>query len=252
VVSLLIQYGADVNARNKEGITPLDWARSNNHPDTETLLLANGAVVGKPLPPKSRSRPSGVGASVAQNPGRYLLSNSGQYRERPPQKPEPEASIEEDVIERPIQQEELDRLESVSQINQMMVKYRKGQALPTTGAAEPASTGEAELGTQEEELPASEPGQSRQQETAIASQAYRIQLAAVSKYDRAEVLRAEYAQRYSDILGEATLVVEPVNIAQRKLYRLRSSALSGSQAASVCEQLKRRNQDCMIVAPSKR
>lgn len=258
VVALLIEYGATVNARNEEGITPLDWARSNSQSDVEAFLLANGAVVGKPLPVKSLSKRDGGAASEEANPGQYLLSNSGQYRAPPVQKNRPKARVQKEraqkrvqneVLERPIQQNELDRLESVSQINQIMEKYRNEQSPEIAGTVEPANTEEVGLAAHEDKSPENKLPENSPPEKASPSQAFRVQLAAVSDYDRAETLRAEYAKRYRDILDEDTLVVEPVNTAARKLYRLRSSALSQSKAAFVCEQLKRSNQDCIIVAP---
>ena len=44
--AFLIRYGADVNAVNGDGSTPLDVARSANNPEFEQLLLAYGARSG--------------------------------------------------------------------------------------------------------------------------------------------------------------------------------------------------------------
>lgn len=240
VVSLLISYGADVNARNEEGITPLDWARSNSHVEVESVLLARGAVEGNPLPVKSHSRQVGTAAPVTESPGRYLLSQSGQYRERPLRKTPSKAVVEDvivedDIVERPIRQEELDRLESVSQINEIMVKHRNKQVLQTPDTQESASVVVAETIPEESDVQ--------------AGGAYRVQLAAVSDSERAQVLRSDYAERYRDILGQGSLVVEPVVAGERKLYRIRSSALSQSTVTAVCDQLKSRNQDCIVVKP---
>ena len=37
-VKMLIEQGADVKAKNKEGKTSLQWARANGHTDVERLL----------------------------------------------------------------------------------------------------------------------------------------------------------------------------------------------------------------------
>lgn len=245
VVALLLEHGADVNARNEDGITPLDWARSNSHPDTEALLLAGGAVVGKPLPVKSQARQQGVASAAAANPGRYLLSNSGQYRARPPRDTPPEVEAHDAVVERPIRQDEIDRLESVSQINQIVENYRHEQARQITGTADKAALQDAPQAPPENQLAENTP-----QQKALPVNAYRIQLAALSDYGRAQALRVDYAQRYRDILGEHTLVVEADTSSERALYRLRSSALAGGDAASVCEKFKRRSLDCIVVAGS--
>jgi hypothetical protein len=44
IVELLIAHGADVNARQQSGFTPLMAARQNNDKEIEALLLATGAV----------------------------------------------------------------------------------------------------------------------------------------------------------------------------------------------------------------
>ena len=44
IVRLLIEHGADVNARQQSGFTPLMAARQNNNKEIETLLLEAGAV----------------------------------------------------------------------------------------------------------------------------------------------------------------------------------------------------------------
>ncbi|MFK7975197.1 MAG: ankyrin repeat domain-containing protein, partial [Halioglobus sp.] len=260
VVSLLIQYGAAVNATNEEGITPLDWARSNSHNETEAVLLANGAVVGKPLPVKSLSRRNG---SSIPSPGQYLLSQSGQFRAQPLRKLPAKPLVEDDVIERPIRQEELDRLESVTQINEIMVKHRDknlGDPLPANKVASSDDPKKEVVLATPEVMPEKEQPESKVAEVestqsvglaapVLPAAGFRIQLAAVGEASRASVLKVEYAKRYSDVLGDDTLVIEPVKTAERELYRLRSRVLSQGRAGSICEQLKRRNQDCIVVAP---
>ena len=47
VSEYLIEQGAQVNAKTDKGITPLDWAKRNGHQELVALLIAYGAVDGR-------------------------------------------------------------------------------------------------------------------------------------------------------------------------------------------------------------
>ena len=49
IVELLIAKGADVNAKNDWGWTPLDWAIQLNEPETTDLLRKHGGKTGAEL-----------------------------------------------------------------------------------------------------------------------------------------------------------------------------------------------------------
>ena len=49
IVELLIAKGADVNAKNDWGWTPLDWAIQLNEPETTDLLRKHGGKTGEEL-----------------------------------------------------------------------------------------------------------------------------------------------------------------------------------------------------------
>ena len=48
-VKQAIAAGADVNAKNKRGDTPLNWAISRKHPETAALLCKHGGKTGEEL-----------------------------------------------------------------------------------------------------------------------------------------------------------------------------------------------------------
>ena len=49
VVELLIGKGLDVNAKDEDGATPLDWANGNGNRRTADLLRKHGAKTGEEL-----------------------------------------------------------------------------------------------------------------------------------------------------------------------------------------------------------
>ena len=49
VVELLIGKGLDVNAKDEDGDTPLDWAISRKHPETADLLRKHGGKTSEEL-----------------------------------------------------------------------------------------------------------------------------------------------------------------------------------------------------------
>jgi len=49
VVELLIGKGLDVNAKDEDGDTPLDWAIIRNHTETADLLRKHGGKTGDEL-----------------------------------------------------------------------------------------------------------------------------------------------------------------------------------------------------------
>lgn len=71
IVRILCSHGADVNARDKEGITPLHWAAYHGARDVIELLMAQGADVNAP----SRFDPNGHSVIWENRELRYRLGN---------------------------------------------------------------------------------------------------------------------------------------------------------------------------------
>ena len=54
ISELLINNGTDLNAKNVDGKTPLDYAIENNHTNIADLLRQHGGKTGKELEAKKR------------------------------------------------------------------------------------------------------------------------------------------------------------------------------------------------------
>ena len=42
MVEMLLAHGANINAKDKDGLSPADWAVKNGHKDVAELLLQHG------------------------------------------------------------------------------------------------------------------------------------------------------------------------------------------------------------------
>ncbi|MEK9901070.1 MAG: SPOR domain-containing protein [Rhodospirillaceae bacterium] len=86
--------------------------------------------------------------------------------------------------------------------------------------------------------------------TPVTGGGWRVQLAAVSSQDRARSEWSRIQSRNNDILGSLDLNVQSVKLDRGTFYRIQAGPLADRAAASsLCGQLKRRNQDCLVVAP---
>lgn len=273
-IAVLLGNGADINARTDEGITPLDWAQSNDHKKATALLLAHGAKVGKGLSKRKRSFKQGKkGGDSGSNPGRFLQAESGQYRQPPPEQ------LEEIPIERRIENEELEKLESVSRINEILENYRASRnSIPPISAPESvqpvepsavkmASVAETPSAVQEpsavnEPSVVNEPSAVkkssavnepvRRQKIATkdsSGSAHRAQLAAMSSVTVAAALQQEYGHKHSELFRELDTELEVYSEAGQNIHRVRSGLLTEDEAYLLCSQLRERAQDCFVVRP---
>jgi hypothetical protein len=88
--------------------------------------------------------------------------------------------------------------------------------------------------------------------SAGATQLYRIQLIALSSEARAAEVMARYRERHAGILQDVVLFLELVKGTEPPLYRVQSSLVPSSVAMTICDQLRRRDQPCIVRATDAR
>lgn len=76
-----------------------------------------------------------------------------------------------------------------------------------------------------------------------------IQLGAFSSRERAEALWKTLDGKYASTLKGVTPNYDTISSGGRKLHRLRGSVSSATQAATICAELTRHGQSCIVVKP---
>lgn len=95
--------------------------------------------------------------------------------------------------------------------------------------------------------PATKPAEEKPALTASA--AWRIQLISLSNQKDATAVSARLAQAHQDLLDGLTLHVQEAKLSKGTFYRVQTGPLANRfTAASLCNSLKSRNQDCLILA----
>jgi cell division septation protein DedD len=80
--------------------------------------------------------------------------------------------------------------------------------------------------------------------------AWRIQLSALRSQSNAESAWNKLQQATPDLLSELTLRVQKVELSKGTFFRVQAGPLADRQSSvSLCNKLKKRNQDCLVVAP---
>ncbi len=80
--------------------------------------------------------------------------------------------------------------------------------------------------------------------------AWRVQLISVTSQESAEAVWTQMQQTNQDLLEDLTLHVQHAELPKGAYYRVQAGPLADrTSAAGLCESLKSRNQDCLIVAP---
>jgi len=88
--------------------------------------------------------------------------------------------------------------------------------------------------------------------TPLSANEWTVQIGAFGNATLAQSELAAYAQRSSDLLGEAARIVSPLSSREgHVIYRARFGLFAQDRARQVCQALTRRGQDCFAVIASK-
>ncbi|NNE82803.1 MAG: SPOR domain-containing protein [Alphaproteobacteria bacterium] len=88
------------------------------------------------------------------------------------------------------------------------------------------------------------------QVAAADTTAWRIQLFSLSSQTNTETAWTRLQQTNPDLLDNLTLHVQPAELSNGTFYRVQAGPVLDRVAAiSLCNELKSRNQDCLVVAP---
>jgi len=225
-VTGLLEAGAETNERGEQAATALHWAAYHGNTGLVRVLLDAGAEVDAVL--ENGSTPLHLAAHRGHTEVvRVLLSQGGDPGAR--------------------------NLEGVTPIGWAR---RNGRAATVRllAAAKPASEtkARASISTPMQATTASKPSRPGPEAPRSASGGtFRVQLVAVSSEQRARQVVEDHRERFEDILQDVKLVFEPVAGARPGLFRVQSVPLGPQRARNLCEQLKQRDQACLLrkVAP---
>ena len=85
---------------------------------------------------------------------------------------------------------------------------------------------------------------------AVSGPAWRIQLASLTSDDAARADWQRIQKANTDLLGALSLNLQTASLAKGTFYRIQAGPLADRAAASaLCDKLKARKQDCLVVAP---
>lgn len=220
LVARLVASGADVNDRGRQLATPLHWMAFHGDDAMVGRLIEAGARVDAPL--ANGSTPLHLAAYKGHTAVvRVLLANGADADAR-----------NRDGIT-PIDWARRNRHTEIV----ALLGGDVGQP------ALPVNTGLSLSPPPEGETPsvAARP-------SSAAEKRYRVQLVAVGSEARAEKAADDYRERFADVLQDESLMIEAVGDADRPLYRIQSGPLSSTRARGICEELKRRDQACLVRA----
>jgi hypothetical protein len=213
----LITSGADINARVKKGSTPLHIAAYKGHINVARLLIAERARVNirthdgiTPLDWAIRNSNRGVEELLITNGAKKGSSQAGI------------------AITMHRSDKNWEDLKHFTRLQPIPARHRIEPGRPTILA---------------------EPQESTVQATESHPQggAFLIQLAALGTHERALETWNKYRRQHPDILEDRDLFVEPARVNGKEFYRVQTGLLTKRNAASLCDQLMRRSQPCLVI-----
>ncbi len=80
---------------------------------------------------------------------------------------------------------------------------------------------------------------------------HRIQLAAVDSEESARRSWLRYQGLYQDLLGDLSLLVQQVEVNNRTYFRVQGGPLEADNAGQICQAIKSRGADCLVVRPQR-
>jgi hypothetical protein len=217
-VARLIESGADVNERGRQRATALHWVAFHGDDAMVGKLIASGASVDATL--ANGSTPLHIAAYKGHTAVVSVLLGSG---------------ADVDAMNRggitPVDWARRNRHPAIvallggdddqtaRTVNTDLSVPLRPESAPPTAEPRPSSAG---------------PGR------------YRVQLVAVGSEARAEKAVAGYRGRFADVLRDESLTIEAVGGPDKRLYRVQSGPLSSARAWAICEELRRRDQACLV------
>ena len=216
-VAALIASGADVNEQGQQGDVPLHWAVFNGDAEIVRTLIDAGADVNDPL------ANGNVPLHIAAHRGHAAIVEILLRRGADPERRNRDGN-------RPLDLARAGRHETAAQLlagvgGQSEIAVAPSQPLPTRpvpGLDEVVAEGP----------PAT----------------YLLQLVAVSSEARARRAVADYRDRFADLLDGGRLRVTAADGSDDPLYRIQYGPLSLDGAQSLCTELRRREQPCLVRA----
>ena len=226
IVARLIAHGADVDAAVDNGNTPLHQAAYRGHTDVVELLIVQGAELNgqtrsgiTPLGWAKRNGHSATAQILIAHGARDGTAPAGSSALAHHQTND--ASRRSDPLPDAVLFAALSYLPSL-----------KGTSVSGSDTAE-AESPVAGLAESPRRLAG-----------------FRVQLAAMRSEARAREMWQQYLTRHPAILGSLQLSVEPALVNGASFYRIQAGPLTEVTARSVCDELTRDKQACLVVGVS--